>query len=79
MLKAFCVMLLNHTYFTRTAVSFGSESCSFTLEFPCNSTEQHPVSLHVDCDLSVALASFTPRKEISKKIVFCGLQQDVCA
>lgn len=52
---------------SRTAVSFGSESCSFTLEFPCNSTEQHPVSLHVDRDLSVTLTSFTPREEISKQ------------
>ena len=50
----------------RTAVSFGSESCSFTLEFPCNSTEQRAVSLHMDRDLSVTLASFTASKEISK-------------
>lgn len=51
---------------SRTAVSFGSESCGFILEFPCNSTDQHPVSLHVDHELSVTLASFTPRNEISK-------------
>lgn len=67
MLKAYCVLVLNHTYFTRTAVSFGSECCSFTLESPSNSTEQLPVSLHAARDLSVTLTGLTPRKETSKQ------------